>query len=85
MHVEDYVHSYPYDWRTKQPVLLLASQQWFIDTDRLKQRALVSLDRAALGRGAGWSVAIARFWEVEGLGSCDRPALGGGRGLVSSD
>ena len=42
VHLEKYVHSYPYDWRTKQPVLLLASQQWFIDTDSIKQRALVS-------------------------------------------
>uniref|UniRef100_A0A182TE99 isoleucine--tRNA ligase n=1 Tax=Anopheles melas TaxID=34690 RepID=A0A182TE99_9DIPT len=34
------VHSYPIDWRTKQPVMLRASDQWFIDTDSLKQRAL---------------------------------------------
>uniref|UniRef100_A0A182P581 isoleucine--tRNA ligase n=1 Tax=Anopheles epiroticus TaxID=199890 RepID=A0A182P581_9DIPT len=34
------VHSYPIDWRTKQPVMLRASDQWFIDTDSLKKRAL---------------------------------------------
>uniref|UniRef100_A0A182SAV3 isoleucine--tRNA ligase n=1 Tax=Anopheles maculatus TaxID=74869 RepID=A0A182SAV3_9DIPT len=34
------VHSYPIDWRTKQPVMLRASDQWFIDTNRLKERAL---------------------------------------------
>ncbi|XP_050068503.1 isoleucine--tRNA ligase, mitochondrial [Anopheles maculipalpis] len=34
------VHSYPIDWRTKRPVMLRASDQWFIDTNRLKERAL---------------------------------------------
>lgn len=27
---EDYVHSYPYDWRTKEPTIYRASRQWFI-------------------------------------------------------
>lgn len=40
VHVEDYRHRYPYDWRTNQPVITLASQQWFIDTSRLLQPAL---------------------------------------------
>lgn len=42
IHKEDYIHSYPYDWRTKQPVILRASQQWFINTDAIKERAIVS-------------------------------------------
>ena len=50
VHLERYVHSYPYDWRTKQPVLLLASRQWFIDTDSIKQRALVGPG----GEREGW-------------------------------
>ena len=33
-------HSYPYDWRTKKPVILRGSQQWFIDTKSLKNQAL---------------------------------------------
>ena len=33
-------HSYPYDWRTKKPVILRGSQQWFIDTKSLKNKAL---------------------------------------------
>ncbi|XP_053673887.1 isoleucine--tRNA ligase, mitochondrial [Anopheles nili] len=33
-------HSYPIDWRTKQPVMLRASNQWFINTNTLKQEAL---------------------------------------------
>jgi hypothetical protein len=41
IHKEDFVHSYPYDWRTKKPVIIRASRQWFIDTQALKPRALV--------------------------------------------
>lgn len=41
LHVEDHKHSYPYDWRTKKPVILRASKQWFIDTNQIKQKALV--------------------------------------------
>lgn len=39
--VENFTHSYPYDWRTKQPVIIRASQQWFFDVQALKQLALV--------------------------------------------
>lgn len=38
---ENYLHSYPYDWRTKQPIIIRASKQWFIDLKRLKPLALV--------------------------------------------
>lgn len=41
IHKEEFIHSYPYDWRTKKPVIIRASQQWFIDTQALKTRALV--------------------------------------------
>uniref|UniRef100_A0AAG5CSK1 isoleucine--tRNA ligase n=1 Tax=Anopheles atroparvus TaxID=41427 RepID=A0AAG5CSK1_ANOAO len=36
-------HSYPIDWRTKQPVMLRASDQWFIDTNSLKHSALEAI------------------------------------------
>ena len=38
--------SYPYDWRTKQPVVLRASRQWFINTDSLKEA--LALDKVRL-------------------------------------
>ena len=41
MFSETITHSYPYDWRTKKPVLLRASKQWFINTDNLKVRLSV--------------------------------------------
>ena len=43
IHKEDFTHSYPYDWRTKKPVIICASRQWFIDTSALKVKALVSI------------------------------------------
>lgn len=42
LHVETLTHSYPYDWRTKKPVLIRASNQWFIDINSLKEKIIVS-------------------------------------------
>lgn len=41
VHLDQITHSYPYDWRTKQPVIIRASQQWFINTEALKNEAMV--------------------------------------------
>uniref|UniRef100_A0A6P4F0K2 isoleucine--tRNA ligase n=1 Tax=Drosophila rhopaloa TaxID=1041015 RepID=A0A6P4F0K2_DRORH len=37
-------HSYPIDWRTKQPVIIRASDQWFINTEKLKAPASEALE-----------------------------------------
>ena len=37
----DYEHSYPYDWRTKQPIIIRPSKQWFINTGAIRERAMV--------------------------------------------
>lgn len=42
MHTEDLIHSYPYDWRTKKPIITRASYQWFINTESIKHKAIVS-------------------------------------------
>lgn len=39
---EKYVHSYPYDWRTKKPMIIRASKQWFVNTANVKATAQVS-------------------------------------------
>ncbi|XP_030762907.1 isoleucine--tRNA ligase, mitochondrial [Sitophilus oryzae] len=39
LHKSTIEHSYPYDWRTKKPVIIKASKQWFLDTERVKHRA----------------------------------------------
>ncbi|XP_060070569.1 isoleucine--tRNA ligase, mitochondrial-like [Ylistrum balloti] len=43
IHKSSYQHSYPYDWRTKQPVIIRASKQWFINTNKIKDKAVESL------------------------------------------
>ncbi|XP_014235016.1 isoleucine--tRNA ligase, mitochondrial isoform X1 [Trichogramma pretiosum] len=40
LNTETITHSYPYDWRTKKPVIVLASYQWFIDTNSIKDKAI---------------------------------------------
>ncbi|CAG8733716.1 11233_t:CDS:10, partial [Racocetra persica] len=37
------VHKYPYDWRTKKPIILRATPQWFINVEAFKQKAFESL------------------------------------------
>lgn len=38
-----YTHSYPYDWRTQKPVIIRATKQWFLNTELVKEAALVSV------------------------------------------
>ncbi|RUS15214.1 isoleucine--tRNA ligase [Endogone sp. FLAS-F59071] len=38
-----YKHKYPYDWRTKKPVMLRATAQWFANVEELQQRAVEQL------------------------------------------
>ena len=39
-----YQHKYPYDWRSKLPVIVRATEQWFADVRDLREGALSSLD-----------------------------------------
>jgi isoleucyl-tRNA synthetase len=45
-HREDYDHSYPHCWRCHNPVIFLATSQWFIAMERneLRTRALEAID-----------------------------------------
>ncbi|KAK0114143.1 isoleucine-tRNA ligase [Cadophora gregata] len=38
-----YKHKYPYDWRSKLPVIVRATEQWFADVGRVKDDALQRL------------------------------------------
>ncbi|KAF8565609.1 hypothetical protein P879_06915 [Paragonimus westermani] len=40
LHLETVKHSYPYDWRTKTPVIIRLSDQWFLDTAIISNAAL---------------------------------------------
>ncbi|CAG8470009.1 10667_t:CDS:10 [Diversispora eburnea] len=37
------IHKYPYDWRTKKPIINRATSQWFANVQAFKQRAIESL------------------------------------------
>ncbi|KAM8914621.1 isoleucine--tRNA ligase, mitochondrial-like isoform 2-T2 [Spinachia spinachia] len=74
---EQCVHSYPYDWRTKQPVVIRPSKQWFINTASLKDKAKEALQKvrvlpesargsllSMLDRRTYWCISRQRSWGV---------------------
>ncbi|KAM8999360.1 isoleucine--tRNA ligase, mitochondrial [Sarcophilus harrisii] len=42
---EDITHSYPYDWRTKKPVIIRSSKQWFVKIGNMTATAKESLKK----------------------------------------
>ncbi|XP_065201272.1 isoleucine--tRNA ligase, mitochondrial [Planococcus citri] len=46
--IQSFKHSYPYDWRTKKPTILRASEQWFINTASLKNEAFECLKNVSI-------------------------------------
>lgn len=41
---DNYVHSYPYDWRSKKPIVIRATSQWFIDVSQIKDKTTAALE-----------------------------------------
>ncbi|MCH5463126.1 isoleucine--tRNA ligase [Lactobacillus sp. LC28-10] len=39
-----YEHSYPFDWRTKKPVIFRATPQWFASVDKMRDEILAAID-----------------------------------------
>ncbi|KAL7873802.1 hypothetical protein AOLI_G00128730 [Acnodon oligacanthus] len=77
MKEEECVHSYPYDWRSKKPVVIRASKQWFINTANLRDKAKEVLQKvrvmpesarasllAMLDRRTYWCISRQRSWGV---------------------
>lgn len=73
----DFVHKNPIDWRTKQPVIVRATAQWFADVSAIQQRARASLDEVAFIPESGktrlssflsgrsqWCISRQRAWGV---------------------
>ncbi|KAH8331827.1 hypothetical protein KR074_004988 [Drosophila pseudoananassae] len=48
VHSSTLEHSYPIDWRTKKPVIIRASEQWFINTEKLKSSAAEALEKVEI-------------------------------------
>ncbi|XP_053917339.1 isoleucine--tRNA ligase, mitochondrial [Cuculus canorus] len=74
---EKYVHSYPYDWRTKKPIIIRASKQWFVNTADVKATAQEVLKKVKviptsalnrmlemLDRRTFWCISRQRCWGV---------------------
>lgn len=40
---ETYAHRYPYDWRTKKPVIYRATEQWFASVEGFRDQALQAI------------------------------------------
>lgn len=74
-----HVHSYPYDWRTKKPVIIRSSAQWFIDTLPLSGKAEKAIEGISIGAGStdlskslvsmvtkrpSWCISRQRVWGV---------------------
>ncbi|XP_055337541.1 isoleucine--tRNA ligase, mitochondrial-like [Paramacrobiotus metropolitanus] len=78
LHCDDeFVHSYPYDWRTKKPVILRASDQWFVDVEKLRDAAVEALGKVEFNPSNGmdymkqqlqqrpyWCISRQRVWGV---------------------
>ncbi|KAL8946862.1 MAG: hypothetical protein Q9222_006796 [Ikaeria aurantiellina] len=72
-----YIHKYPYDWRTKKPVIIRATEQWFTDLSHIQSAALEALDKVRFAPETGrarlksfvqnrqeWCISRQRAWGV---------------------
>ncbi|KAF9284139.1 hypothetical protein BGZ68_004889 [Mortierella alpina] len=72
-----YVHKYPYDWRTKKPVILRATSQWFANVGTIKEDALKAIETVRIIPEGGrrrlegfvlsrseWCISRQRSWGV---------------------
>ncbi|KAK7203286.1 tRNA synthetases class I-domain-containing protein [Myxozyma melibiosi] len=72
-----YKHKYPYDWRSKKPVIIRSTPQWFANVGNIKDQALDALENAnfhpAIGKHrlssfvrdrSEWCISRQRVWGV---------------------
>jgi isoleucyl-tRNA synthetase len=45
---EDYTHKYPYDWRSKTPVIIRTTMQWFANLKDIKNIAIKELSNTEM-------------------------------------
>jgi len=79
LHQEDYRHSYPHCWRSKNPVIFRAMDQWFIEIDhqKFREQALAEIDqvkwvpdwgvnriKGAVQTRPDWCISRQRTWGV---------------------
>ncbi len=74
---EPYAHKYPYDWRTKKPVIYRATEQWFASVKGFVGEALAAIDQvkwipaqgktritAMVSERSDWCISRQRSWGV---------------------
>lgn len=72
-----YDHKYPYDWRSKQPIIIRATEQWFADVADIRDSALRALENVKFVPETGksrlenfvknrseWCISRQRSWGV---------------------
>jgi len=79
LHQENYHHSYPHCWRSKNPIIFRAMDQWFIEIDHnnFRKKALAEIDRVnwipdwginrirgAVQSRPDWCISRQRTWGV---------------------
>jgi isoleucyl-tRNA synthetase len=48
IHQHVYKHKYPYDWRSKKPVVIRATEQWFANVESIKDRAVKAIQETRM-------------------------------------
>ena len=74
---EPYAHRYPYDWRTKKPVIYRATEQWFASVEGFRDAALQAISEvkwipaqgenritAMVSERSDWCISRQRSWGV---------------------
>lgn len=74
---EPYSHKYPYDWRTKQPTIFRATEQWFASVEGFREVALKAIAdsewipaqgenriTAMVAERSDWCISRQRSWGV---------------------
>ncbi|MBD2329393.1 isoleucine--tRNA ligase [Alkalinema sp. FACHB-956] len=74
---EPYQHKYPYDWRTKKPVIFRATEQWFASVEGFREAALKAIQEvkwipeqgenritAMVAERSDWCISRQRSWGV---------------------
>ncbi|KAF2756253.1 isoleucyl-tRNA synthetase [Pseudovirgaria hyperparasitica] len=77
LNTHEYEHKYPIDWRTKQPIIVRATEQWFANVDNIKSDTLRAMKDVQFIPPAGskrlesfirsrsqWCVSRQRSWGV---------------------
>lgn len=90
-----YVHKYPIDWRTKEPVIIRATAQWFADLSSIRDDALQAIENVAFVPSTGknrlrsfvenrteWCISRQRSWGVPIPAIYHRDT---GEGVLSTD